>query len=202
MPRPKKPNAPHPNKLLVEGDDEKRVIPYFMDAHVVWGDKEKDWVVRVESLDGVDELKPGVVEAEFNEDGLRNLGIIVDADDDFGARWAQVRDRCLEVAPDFPPALPREGLIHAVGSDKRIGVWIMPDNGSRGMLETFLGLMRATGSDPLWDFAAESCRDARGHGASYTDAHFDKSRIHSYLAWIEPPGLQMHQAVLRRANIS
>jgi hypothetical protein len=26
---------PCPDKLLVEGDDEKRVIPYFMDEHVV-----------------------------------------------------------------------------------------------------------------------------------------------------------------------
>jgi hypothetical protein len=29
----------NPNILLVEGDDEKRVIPYLMDEHVVWGDK-------------------------------------------------------------------------------------------------------------------------------------------------------------------
>ena len=32
------------NVLLVEGDEEKRVIPYLMDEHVVWGDKEDDWV--------------------------------------------------------------------------------------------------------------------------------------------------------------
>ena len=28
----------NPNKLMVEGDEEKRVIPYLMDKYVAWGD--------------------------------------------------------------------------------------------------------------------------------------------------------------------
>ena len=38
---------PNPNILLVEGDEEKRVIPYLMDHRVVWGDKEIEWVAEV-----------------------------------------------------------------------------------------------------------------------------------------------------------
>ena len=47
---------PNPNILLVEGDEEKRVIPYLMDHHVVWGDKEDEWVVQVKSHGGIDDL--------------------------------------------------------------------------------------------------------------------------------------------------
>jgi hypothetical protein len=142
---------------------------------------------------------PGVIEAESKESGLQALGILVDADEHFDTRWNQVRNRCLKVAPDFPETLPREGLIHIVPHGPRIGVWIMPDNRSRGMLETFLTLMLAPERGPLWGFARDACERAREHGAPDTDAHFDKASIHAYLAWIEPPGLQSHQAVLRQA---
>ena len=190
---------PCPNKLLVEGEDEKRVIPHFMDEHV-WRDEKGVLAVHIEPFGGVENLlKPGVIEAASKETGLQALGILVDADDHLEGRWGQIRRRCLRVAPDFPETLPPNGLIHAVPSGPRIGVWIMPDNGSRGMLETFLSLMLAPENIPLWTFASASCVRARGHGAPYVDAHLDKASIHTYLAWIDPPGLQVHQAVLRRA---
>lgn len=192
---------PSPNKLLVEGDDEKRVIPYFMDEHIVWGDRKDDWAVRIESFDGVEDLlKPGVIEAESKEPGLQALGILVDADDHLDARWEQVRKRCLKLAPDFPKELPPAGLIHPVPNGPRIGVWIMPDNQTRGMLETFLALLVPGDGDPLVDFAADACRSAKqDHGATFGDTHEDKARIHTYLAWLDPPGRQLHVAVLARA---
>ncbi len=112
-----------PNKLLVEGDEEKRVIPYFMDEHVIWGQKKQEWVVGIESFDGVENLlKPGVIEAESKVPGLRALGVIVDADEQLDSRWTQLRDRCRRIAPDFPETLPAEGLIHVKSDGLRIGV--------------------------------------------------------------------------------
>lgn len=32
----------------------------------------------------------------------------------------------------------------------------------------------------------------------FKDAHLDKARIHSYLAWNDPPGIPLGQAVLKR----
>jgi hypothetical protein len=50
----------NPNVLLVEGDEDKRVMPFLLDEYVVWGDKEEDWVVEVKSLGGIEELlEPG-----------------------------------------------------------------------------------------------------------------------------------------------
>jgi len=37
----------NPNKLLVEGDEEKRAVPYLMDEYVVLGDRSDDGVVEV-----------------------------------------------------------------------------------------------------------------------------------------------------------
>lgn len=190
----------NPNKLLVEGDEEKRVIPYFMDEHVAWGDRRDDWVVRIEEFDGVENLlKPGVIEAESKEPGLRAIGVIVDADDQFDSRWSRVRERCRKVADTFPDDLPVGGLIFLTPTGLRVGVWVMPDNRSSGMLETFLSHLLVPGRLPLWDFARESCERSKEHGAPYSDAHCDKANVHTYLAWLDPPGRQLHVAVLARA---
>ena len=75
----------------------------------------------------------------------------------------------------------------------------MPDNRSRGMLETFLSLLLIPERLPLWDFARESCDRASGIAGSYTAAHRDKAHVHTYLAWVEPPGLSLPYSILRRA---
>jgi hypothetical protein len=191
---------PNPNILLVEGDDEKRVIPYLMDYHVVWGDKEIEWVVQIKSHEGIEDLlQPKNIEAEAMAQGRNAVGIVVDANDHFDSRWARVRQCCLGIAADFPETMPSEGLIHQNSRGLRNGVWIMPDNHSRGMLETFLSHLIVPADAPLWAFAQKSCARSRDHGASYTDSHRDKANIHTYLAWRDPPGMQLHVSVFAKA---
>jgi hypothetical protein len=190
----------NPNILLVEGDEEKRVIPYLMDEHVVWGDKEDEWVAEIRSYGGIEDLlDPGNIEPAVRVIGRKAVGIVVDADDQFDSRWQRVRNCCLGIAPDFPEDLPPEGLIHENDQGLRIGVWIMPDNQSRGMLETFLRHLIIPAYADLWAFAQESCTRSRDHGAPYTDPHRDKADIHTYLAWLDPPGRSLHVSVLARA---
>jgi hypothetical protein len=191
---------PNPNILLVEGDDEKRVIPYIMDEHVVWGDKPDDWAAEIRSQGGIDDLlDPSNIETEARVPGRKALGIVVDADDQFDSRWQSVRNCCLAIAADFPEELPPDGLVHQSAHGLRIGVWIMPDNQSRGMLETFLRHLVVPSHAALWAFAQESCTQSRDHGAPYTDPHRDKADIHTFLAWLDPPGRSLHVSVLARA---
>jgi hypothetical protein len=75
----------------------------------------------------------------------------------------------------------------------------MPDNRSGGMLETFLTGLIVPEYAALWAFARESCTTARDHGAPYTEPHRDKAEIHTYLAWLDPPGRSLHVSVLARA---
>jgi hypothetical protein len=171
-----------------------------MDEYVVWGDKQAEWVAEVKSHGGIDDLlDPGNIEAEAQAPGRKALGIIVDADDQFDLRWQRVRKCCFGIAADFPEELPPEGLVHQSAHGLRIGVWIMPDNQSRGMLETFLRHLIVPSHAALWAFAQESCTRSRDHGAPYTDPHRDKANIHTYLAWHEPPGMSLHVSVLARA---
>ncbi len=188
----------NPNLLLVEGNDEKYTIPRIMDHYVVWGDKESDRIVEIKNLDSVDEImKPGVIESYAKIPKLNALGIIIDANDSFDLRWTMVSDRLRTVADDFPEDISEGGVIHQASAGLRLGVWMMPDNRSLGMLETFLGLLLKPDRIPLWNFARESCDKASDYDGTYKDAHKDKSYIYTYLAWSDPPGRSFSTAILQ-----
>ncbi len=71
----------------------------------------------------------------------------------------------------------------------------MPDNHSHGMLETFLLCLAPNPKDVLSDFAEKSCIEAQKIGAAFKASHLIKAKIHTWLAWQEEPGRQLHEAV-------
>ncbi|MEC4817868.1 MAG: DUF3226 domain-containing protein [Scytonema sp. PMC 1069.18] len=46
--------------------------------------------------------------------------------------------------------------------------------------------------------AQEVVQDAKSKGAPFTEPHLDKANIYTWLAWQNPPGRQLHQAVTER----
>ena len=122
----------------MEGATDQLVIPSLMEKNgVPWPSSKVP--VFIEELDGVDEiLRPGRLELELSASELEALGVVIDADGDAAARWDQLRTRCGSEFPELPNQIPTGGLevVHADGS--RFGVWIMPDNRFKGMLEDLL----------------------------------------------------------------
>jgi hypothetical protein len=101
--------------------------------------------------------------------------------------------------PGIPADLPPEGLVYQAPDGRRFGVWLMPDNVSTGMIETFLGLFIDDPSKGLWPFVQTHCKDAKTlHKAPYKAVHLDKAQIHAWLAIQDPPGHQLHVAVLAK----
>lgn len=190
----------HGKRLLVEGDEDKRVIPYLIEANgIPWGETRKEAIVEIESYDGIENmLNPREITAQLKTSGLTALGLIVDADDNPTARWQQVRNVCLPSIDNLPENLPEEGLIHQTNFGVKFGVWMMPDNKTSGMLETFLAYMIPSGGDRLWDYAADVIIEAKNRGATFKENHTDKAKIHSWLSWQNPPGRQLHNAIMER----
>ena len=192
--------AKNKNLLLVEGKVEQYSIPELMDYHTVWGDKPKDWVVEIKQMEGIGEiLKDGVITAEAKTPGLKALGVIIDADDSFGVRWNRLKKLLGDIEKPEPSDLPANGLIHVTSKGLRVGVWIMPDNSSRGMLETFLARLLSPDCAPIWDLARTTCDQVRTLKFAHVEGHRDKAQIHTYLAWIDPPGQTLPQAIITRA---
>uniref|UniRef100_B8HUQ9 DUF4276 family protein n=1 Tax=Cyanothece sp. (strain PCC 7425 / ATCC 29141) TaxID=395961 RepID=B8HUQ9_CYAP4 len=182
--------------LLVEGKEDLRVIPELMEANgVIWRTKNTP-VVHIYDYDGYENLaKPKEIETQLEASGLTALGIIIDADEDPALRWQSIRNACLQAIPDLPEQLSPEGLIHLTAENIKFGIWMMPDNTVRGMLETFLAYIVPDGNKALWQLAQQVSQTAKSKGAAFKDSHCDKANIYTWLAWQDPPGRQLHDAI-------
>ena len=186
-----------PRKLLVEGETDKRVIPYLMESHgVTWPDNLSEYPVFIEAYGSVDEiLKPGVLEGEIRASGLEALGVVVDADGDAAARWDDLKIWCGSEFTELPERIPAEGLEVEHSGGPRFGIWIMPNNRITGMLEDLLVQLIPDDSRDLYELAQACAGESRHRGARYRDVHERKAQLHTWLAWQDPPGLQLHDAV-------
>jgi hypothetical protein len=188
----------YPCVLVVEGKDELRVLPELLELAGIPWPKGKE-PVRIEEQDGITNiLAPGFIETTLKASGVTAVGIVVDANGDPMSRWHQVRDRLAASYSGFPLELPVNGAIHAIANKPRVGVWVMPDNVRAGMLETLLLALRV-GDQPLHDHARDATSQARILGAPFRDTHREKAELHAWLAWQDPPGRQLHDAVRARA---
>lgn len=186
------------NVLLVEGNSDQRVLPYLMEENgIPW--PKGDEPVDIRPLGSVEELlKPDIIEAHLKQSGLNCLGMILDANASLSSRWASLGDRLKRIMtlPDKPH---QEGIVRILDTGIRFGVWMMPDNRSSGMLETFLGTLVRDSHDPLWKHTEEAAVYAKTNfDAPFKDAHHDKARIHTFLAWSDPPGRQLHEAIMHK----
>lgn len=200
------------NLLLVEGATEKRAIPELVEANginweVKW-EKETNnnkFIVYIDDLGGVDrkkQVKSAEISNELNVASRQALGLIIDADESCFNRWQSIRNACINFIPDLPEEIPTQGLIHNTvkknGKPVKFGVWIMPDNKTEGMLETFLAYLVKDESEALWQYSKKVVSKAKNKGANYKPAHIDKANIHTWLAWQDEPGNQLHIAVKKK----
>ena len=74
----------------------------------------------------------------------------------------------------------------------------MPDNRFSGMLEDFLVRLIPNESRPLYELAENSVAEAKRNDAPFSEVHRTKAEIHTWLAWQDQPGKQLHEAVRHR----
>ncbi|HVC62297.1 MAG TPA: DUF3226 domain-containing protein [Acetobacteraceae bacterium] len=183
-------------QLLVEGQDDKFSVVGLMEHHVDWPDRPVEPPVYIESVGSVSEiLKASFLRTTLKESGLAALGVMIDADVEPKARWDSFRSTCIHAFPGMPDTLPSAGLIAQNASGLRLGLWLMPDCSSSGMLVRHLV---PEPDAPLWAHAESSFEAACRIGSPCRAAHSDKARIHTWLAWQDPPGESLGRALTRK----
>lgn len=190
-----------PKRLLVEGRDDQFVIINLMKHHVDWPDGMEEWPVYVEDTGGVDALfRVDYLKTKLKESGLQTLGIVIDADAEPAARWQRIQQIFRPAFPALPNDMPADGLVIDNQDGLRLGVWLMPDCASPGMLETFLKYLMPDEptAQALWKHAQAAFAEARRQGCPCRDAHDHKAQIHTWLAWQDPPGEPLGLAVARK----
>ncbi len=191
-------------KLLVEGSTELRVIPELVEAQgISWQEAEiGSQVPCIDDRGGLANiLKAGTISAEFKASGLQRLGVIIDANGNPSGRWDAIRQRCESELPDMadlPEQIPEDGFVRQRQDGSWFGVWIMPDNRHQGALEEFLLGLVPDDDAELVEYAGHCVDGAQERGASLREVDVTKSVAHTWLAWQEEPGPQLHEAVIRR----
>jgi hypothetical protein len=193
------PSKNGPYQLMVEGQDDSIVIRHLLMRRGYDWDKTPESKPFVHPLGGIEKLLAALPLALRNRD-TRRLGVIVDADLDMAARWQAIRRLVKEEGVKLPEEPVASGtIVDAQFPGAKLGIWLMPDNRSAGMLEHFVAKL-IPGGDARWGYADEAATEARRR---YGDAgcpakDHPKSRLHTWLAWQRAPGLPLGTALNAR----
>lgn len=180
-----------PNRLLVEGKDDKFAVIGLLARH------GQDWETRegpyVSECGGIDSLLSTLRVALKS---YTKLGAIIDADLSLKNRWAQLRSAVQDTGLKIPKNPVAGGLvIEGTRPNTKVGLWLMPDNKSPGKLEDFLSKLIPDNMNSIWELACTSTAEAIKSGAGLKQVDTVKGAVHAYLAWQESPGLPFGSAL-------
>jgi len=180
--------------LLVEGLDDVRVLSTICEAHRV---PDEFKITGCEDVERLLESLPSRLRAVEEGD---ILGILIDADTDLSARWRSLRNRFIEVGylSGNVPGEPESGgtiMEPPTGARlPRVGIWLMPNNETGGILEDFLAYLVPANS-PLFSHAKSSVSTIPEGEQRFKDAARSKALIHTWLAWQKEPGRPLGTAI-------
>jgi hypothetical protein len=191
--------------LFVEGKSEKFTIPELLVANGIapWKENGK-FKVDIRDCEGFSHLVDRrEIAVRLKQSGLQNVGVIFDADQNPENQWRSVKEAYSLYVSGLPEELPNQGLVIDVQmketeSKIKFGIWMMPDNRMTGYLETFLSYLITEKNLDLWEFAKKATISAKALGAGYKDSQCDKANIHTWLAWQDEPGYQLHVAIRKK----
>lgn len=193
-------------QLLVEGKNDQHVVWALCQQHKV----PKTFTVEIPGdVDGgIEELLAGIP-LRLKSSNLAALGIVVDADQNLQGRWQSISDRLSKAG--YGTYLPKQpdpnGTIISAPSKPPIGIWLMPDNQSSGMVEDFVArlipdhdLLAPKAEAILQDIEQEKLNlyIAQPFG-KLRAPHHSKALIHTWLAWQKIPGRPMGQSITAHA---
>ena len=180
------------NLLLVEGVTDKAFI------QALWKSTEKVQNFEIIAC-GNDEKVNRALKARLADSRPPPcIAIVKDADQNCEGRWQSIqRHLQQEGIVLHHKTRKNDGVIlEATGDKPRIGVWIMPDNISEGMLEHFCSELAPQN---VMTFAQQCVDEAKKNQyTSFKKNHRQKAVIHTYLAWQHEPGNGLDLAMTKK----
>lgn len=119
---------------------------------------------------------------------VRAMAIVLDAEGDAAAAFAKVADALASAGLPAPAAA---GQVTA--GVLKVGVFLVPDNVSPGMIETLC--LRSVAADPAWECLDVFFRCVESNGGTLP-ANIDKARAQAFLSTRPQPDLPVGLAAL------
>ncbi len=177
------------NLLLTEGKTDALIANHLADWHGV-----PDYYDDV-THEGIQHLLR-TLPAHLRESERKRVAVVADADTDPGGRWRSLQGRLAPLGYPVPSAPEADGVVmEAPAPDlARLGIWVMPVNGSPGILEDFLQRLIVP-SDSLLPLARSSVAGIPQDLVRFPVAHRPKAEIYTWLAWQASPGCSFGPAI-------
>ena len=189
--------------LYVEGPDDKWVTISLRQQY------QHNEDVKIQDLDNCDLALQALSTKASSPSETKRIGLIIDADTDIEARYQGIikeLKKTLGITLTRPELANIDGFVRDItnqsGDVVRIGIWIMPDNINAGRLEDFLfdkieetnGIFQQV--EPALSIIEHAAvADANIADKLYRSIHRDKAKLHTFMAWNNPPDLSMGMAV-------
>lgn len=180
--------------LLTEGKNDCIVISNICSRRKI---KENFKPINCKSRDGAISFLALAINEQATK--YQNVGIVIDADTDNAAAWHKIKSKIENTGKydNIPNSLDASGLILQANDSThpRLGVWIMPDNKTEGMLEDFVSLLAGEENVLMKEseLILQSLEERKIEG--YKQVHRAKAKIHTFLAWQDEPGFPMGLAI-------
>ena len=187
--------------LLVEGPDDKHVVEHIYRRR--FGSEPPFTVMDKDGFSPLCDAIGPIVKAP----GRLTVGVIVDANDNFQARWTAVTDRLRRARPSIMVGDPMTGgtvidggsaprgtsddrsTSPGIMSDERsprVGIWLWPDNRSPGELEDFVSRM-IPDDDSVWPISECYINGIPTEHRKFADGKTMRAKVHAWLATRREP---------------
>ena len=163
--------------LLVEGQDDLHVVDHLRRTD----SQMPPFCIR--NKGGIDNLLRGIRGEVLTEDRAA-IGILVDANDDLRSRWQGVAHRLQAAGVALPADPAPDGTI--IAGSPRVGIWLMPDNGSPGELEDFVSKMVPC-DDAVWPLSEAYIDGIPEEHRRFKQGKTLRAEFHAWLAAREEP---------------
>lgn len=176
--------------LLVEGNDDFHIISHICEKYNI---KQN---FRIIDCEGIETLLKSI-STRLKMSDIQTIGIVVDADTDIQDRREQIKGIFQNKNYLIQNMSNENGIIIEQFDMPKIGIWIMPDNMSNGMIEDFIKILIPQ-NDNLLPIAENILNEIENKQINqYKLIHKSKALIHTWLAWQEEPGTPMGLAITK-----
>jgi len=176
--------------LLVEGSDDMHI----MSALFLRFNIPKD-SFKIENKEGINKLLESL--PIHLKSKLDAIGILVDADENIQSRWDAIKNILNSSGYSTPKQPESNGTIIIQEGKATIGIWLMPNNETSGMIEDFMQFLIPK-EDVLLPKAQKILADLESESINnYKTVHRSKALIHTWLSWQETPGTPMGLAITK-----
>jgi hypothetical protein len=182
--------------LLVEGPDDEHVIK------AICGQRGLPKIKEIHQCQGITQLLESLP-VRLKESDIGILGLVVDADENLSSRWDSIKSRLRDAGYTNLPAAPSPtgSVIHPPVDSllPKVGVWLMPNNLTAGILEDFLKfLVPDMNNNTLFSHAQSAVDNIPASQIKFSLVAKPKVLIHTWLAWQEEPGRPLGQSITAR----